>query len=160
MHCTVAASLDLAKTQGYFFESEHAQLYLPFVVFDADFQEKALCHLRGYFETIADRAHVFCGGCWQKRGKDASMWTCAGCSVLKFCNADHQKMASRRGGRCRTRITVPHKDICALFSKWRQVDKGHASVDSYAADMLQFLGTYNLFWTFTPENMKLDSQQD
>ena len=66
-------------------------------------------------------------------------------------------MASRRGGRCRTRITVPHKYICVLLSKWLQVDKGHASVDSYTADMLQFLGTYNLFWTPTPENMKLDS---
>jgi hypothetical protein len=164
MYCTVAAclleALDLAKTQGYFFEGEHAQLYLAFLAFDADFKEKALGHLRGYLETIADRAYEFCRGCWQKRGKDASMRTCAGCSVVKFCDKHHQKMASHRGGRCRTRITIPHKDICALLSKWRQVDKGHASVDSYTADMLQFLGTYNLFWTPTPENMKLDSQQD
>jgi len=64
---TVAAcllgALDLAKTQGYFFEAEHAQLYLAFVAFDADFKEKALGHLRGYLETITDRAHVLCRGC-------------------------------------------------------------------------------------------------
>ena len=47
------------------------------------------------------------------------MLTCSGCSVERFCIADHQKMASKKaalGGSLRR-----HKDICGVLSKWREV---------------------------------------
>lgn len=139
-------ALDLANSQGYFLEVEHAHLYLAFLAFDGALEDKALHHLRAYLRTIMDRAHVYCRGCWQIRGEDASMWTCAGCSVAKFCDALHQKRASFRGVRSGSRKIVSHKDICGLLCQFRQVDKGQASVDpcTLNLDMLRFLGTYNL----------------
>jgi len=154
MQCRSAAyfvgALNLTKAQGYGLEVEHAHLYLAFLAFDADLENKALFHARGYLRSIVDQAHLYCRGCWQIRGKDSSMLTCSGCLVVKFCDVNHQYIASRRGGRYRTRKTVPHKDICGLLNQWRQVDKGLVLVESCNQEILEFLRTYDRYYTPSP----------
>jgi len=125
-------------------------LYLALLAFDADLEDKALFHARGYLQSIVDQAHLYCRGCWQNQGKDSSMLTCSGCSVVKFCDVNHQQIASRRGGRYRTRKTVPHKDIGGLLYQWRQVDKGLVLVESCNQEILEFLRTYDRYYTPTP----------
>ena len=78
------------------------------------------------------------------------MLTCSGCSVVKFCDVNHQQIASRGGGRYRTRKTVPHKDIGGLLYQWRQVDKGLVLVESCNQEILEFLRTYDRYYTPTP----------
>jgi len=154
MQCRSAAyfvrALNLAKSQGYGLEVEHAHLYLALLAFDADLEDKALFHARGYLQSIVDQAHLYCRGCWQNRGKDSSMLTCSGCCVVKFCDVNHQQIASRRGGRYRTRKTVPHKDICGLLYQWRQVEKRLVLVESCNQEILKFLRTYDRYYTPTP----------
>ena len=62
-------ALNLAKAQGYGLEVEHAHLYLAFLASDADLEDKALFHARGYLQSIVDQARFHCRGCWQNRGE-------------------------------------------------------------------------------------------
>jgi hypothetical protein len=67
------------------------------------------------------------------------MLTCSACRVVRFCSADHQKMASKKassGGSLRTRR---QKDICGVQSNWREVVKDGVAPDSCTADMVAFL---------------------
>jgi tetratricopeptide (TPR) repeat protein len=118
-----------------------ARLHLAHLAFDAGQEDTALAHLKDYLSWCVERGRDWCAGCQQKRGEDAQMLTCGGCRVARFCNADHQKMASRtkpsggallRWGR--------HKDMCALLGKWRQqIVKDGMSPDSCREDLLEFL---------------------
>ena len=72
------------------------------------------------------------------RGEDATMLTCSGCRVARFCSADHQKMASKSVAAGGSAWTGRHKDICGLLGKWRGVEKD-VSPDSLRADLLAFL---------------------
>ena len=63
------------------------------------------------------------------------MLTCSSCSVERVCNEDHQRMASKKGGR----EPVQHKDMCSLLRKWQQVVKGKATAESCTPDLLTFL---------------------
>jgi hypothetical protein len=57
------------------------------------------------------------------------MLTCSGCLVARFCNADHQKMASKKAALGGSLTTGRHKDICGVLSKWRDVVKDGVSPD-------------------------------
>ena len=73
------------------------------------------------------------------RGEDATMLTCSGCRVARFCSADHQKMASKSVAAGGNVWTGRHKDICGVLGKWRGVEKDRVSPDSLRADLLGFL---------------------
>ena len=62
------------------------------------------------------------------------MLTCGGCSVVCFCNNDHQKMASKKGS-CEG---VRHKDMWSLLWKRQQIAKGKATSESCTPDLLAF----------------------
>ncbi len=62
--------------------------------------------------------HYICGWCGQKRGEDTQMLTCNRCHVARFCNTDHQKMASKKTSLGWNLRTGQHKDICWVFGKW------------------------------------------
>jgi len=134
-------ALCLAQTHGFVFENESAQLHLAFLAFDTGEEEEALVLLKKYLQAQVDSAHSYCRGCCQQRGDDAPMLTCGGCSVARFCNEDHQRMASKKGGR----KPVRHKDVCSLLRKWRQVVKGKATAESCSPDLLAFL-RQDLWW--------------
>merc|ERR1711865_837787 len=102
-------ALCLAHTHGFDFVNESALLHLSFLAFDTGEEEEALDRLKQYLQAQVDGARSFCRGCWQKRGDDAPMLTCGGCSVARFCNEDHQKMASK-------------KDVRNLFNAVRHRD--------------------------------------
>ena len=131
----------LAQTHGFVCENESAQLHLSFLAFDTGEEEEALVLLKKYLQAQVDSARSFCRGCCQQRGDDAPMLTCGGCSVARFCNEDHQRMASKKGGR----KPVRHKDVCSLLRKWRQVVKGKATAESCSPDLLAFLRR-DLWW--------------
>ena len=128
-------ALRLAQTHRFYVENESALLHLSFLAFDTGEEEEALDRLKQYLQAQVDGARSYCKGCGQQRGDDAPMLTCGGCSVARFCNEDHQRMASKKGGR----KPVRHKDVCSLLRKWRQVVKGKATAESCTPDLLAFL---------------------
>jgi len=130
-------ALRMAQICG-FGEQENALVHLSFLAFDTGEEEQALDYLKQYLQVQVDGAGSHCRGCDQVRGDDAPMLTCSGCSVARFCNKDHQKMASQNSVSGRN-TAVRHKDICSLLGKWRQVVKGNATTESCTADLLEFL---------------------
>ena len=132
-------ALRLAQTHG-FVENELARLHLSFLAFDTGEEEEALDRLKQYLQSQVDSARSFCRGCCQQRGDDAPMLTCGGCSVARFCNEDHQRMASKKGGR----KPVRHKDICSLLREWKEVDSEEEARECHGP-MLEFLGR-DLWW--------------
>jgi len=116
-----------------------AQYHLALLAFGAGQEDKALCHLREYLSLCVQEPLKTCTGCHRVRGEHVAMLICSGCSVAKFCNADHKKMASNSvasgGGLSHGR----HQDICALLGKWKKVVKDGVPPESCAADLLAFL---------------------
>jgi hypothetical protein len=43
------------------------------------------------------------------------MLTCSGCLVVRFCSADHQKMASKKAALGGSLRMGRHKDICGVL---------------------------------------------
>ena len=111
-------------------------LHLSFLAFDTGEEEEALDRLKQYLQAQVDSARSRCRGCFQQRGDDAPMLTCGGCSVARFCNEDHQRMASKKG-RCGQ--PVRHRDVCSILRTWRQVVKGKVTAESCTPDLLVFL---------------------
>ena len=106
-----------------------AKLHQAHLAFDAGQKEQALEHLKLYLSKCLVEAREKCAGCHQVRGDDAPMLTCSGCGVARFCNADHQRMASRRAACGGSVWKARHKDICGILRTWREVVKG-ADADS------------------------------
>ena len=101
-----------------------AKLHQAHLAFDAGQKEQALEHLKLYLSKCLVDARERCAGCHQVRGDDAPMLTCSGCGVARFCNADHQRMASRRAACGGSVWKARHKDICGILRTWREVVKG------------------------------------
>ena len=117
-----------------------ARLHLAHLAFDTGAEDSALAHLQVYLSWRVEHGRNLCNGCYQTRGKDAQMLTCGGCRVARFCNADHQKMASKSVASGDSLLEGRHKDVCDVLGKWRQqVVKGGMSPDMLRADLLGFL---------------------
>jgi len=134
-----------------------AKLHLAWLVYDAGRVEEAREHLHQFLSDVCELARLQCSGCGQERrahrlpehlqvhlqpaspAKDTPLLTCGGCGVTRFCSVDCQKMAERREAGKVVINGGPHKDICGLLNKWRQVAKGRAPPDSCADDVLAFL---------------------
>lgn len=117
-----------------------ALLHLACLAFDTGDEHKALEHLQDYCSWCAESGRNWCNGCGQKRGSDAQMLTCGGCRVARFCNAEHQRMASRHVCRGGNLLYGRHKDVCGLLGAWRQrVLKEGDSPDVLRAKLLAFL---------------------
>jgi tetratricopeptide (TPR) repeat protein len=119
--------------------SKFAKLHLAHLTFDVGQEDAALAHLKEHLSRCVHLGRYVCAGCGQTRGEDTPMLTCSGCRVARFCNTDHQKMASKKaalGGNLRT---GRHKDICGVLSKWREVVKDGVAPESCTADLVAFL---------------------
>ena len=117
-----------------------ARLHLAHLAFDTGPEDTALAHLQDYLSWCVERGRIRCAGCYQTRGEDAQMLTCGGCRTARFCNADHQKMASKSVASGGSLLTGRHKDVCGVLGKWRQqVVKDGMSPDVLRADLLAFL---------------------
>jgi tetratricopeptide (TPR) repeat protein len=117
-----------------------ARLHLAHVAFATGREDTALAHLQGYVSWCVGRGRNLCAGCEQTRDEDAQMLTCGGCRVARFCNADHQKMASKSVASGGGLLHGRHRDLCGVLGKWRrQVVKDGMSPDSCRADLLAFL---------------------
>ena len=114
-----------------------AELHRAHLAFDAGQKKEALHHLKLYLSRCLVFARERCAGCRQVRGDDAPMLICEGCGVARFCNSDHQRMASSRTVRGGSVWEGRHKDICGVLRTWRQVVKGVDSsiLQSFAAEM-------------------------
>ena len=131
-----ATWLKTARAAGH----ENASLQLAHLAFDAGLEDRALDHLKDYLSCRVAQGRAWCDGCSQRRGEDAPMLTCSGCRVARFCNKDHQKMASKSVAEGGNVWIGRHKDICGLLRKWRGVKKDGVSPDSLRTDLLAFLG--------------------
>ena len=119
-------------------------LHQAHLAFDVGQEEKALAHLKEFLTWRVEHGRTFCDGCGQKRCEDtAPMLTCNGCKVARFCNADHQKMASKSIASGGNIFMGRHKDLCGVVGKWRRVVKDGESADSCTADLLAFLQKYS-----------------
>ena len=117
-----------------------ARLHLAHLAFATGREDTALAHLQGYVSWCVGRGRNLCAGCEQTRDEDAQMLTCGGCRVARFCNADHQKMASKSVASGGGLLHGRHRDLCGVLGKWRrQVVKDGMSPDSCRADLLAFL---------------------
>jgi hypothetical protein len=115
-------------------------LHLAYLAFNSkEHEEEALGHLKKYLSWIVERGRTLCNGCGQRRGEDAPMLTCSGCRVVRFCNKEHQKMASQSVASGGNIFRERHKDICGVLGQWRQVASGSASPDSCTPELLAFL---------------------
>jgi len=124
-------------------EMEDALLHLSFLAFDVGQEDDALDFLRqllyaqmGSLQRVGVGSQSSCRGCFQKGGKDVVMLVCSGCGIARFCNADHQKMASKKG---ELRSPARHKDMCLLLKKWQQVVEGNEAAEACTPDLLAFL---------------------
>jgi len=116
-----------------------ASLHLAHLAFDASREDTALDHLKEYLTWCVVTGPRYCEGCEQRRGEDAPMLTCDGCRVARFCNPEHQKIASKAISKGGSMVLGRHKAVCAALGKWRQVvEKGQAP-DACRPDLLAFL---------------------
>ena len=128
----LGVALDLAR-QGYLLGDENAaismlQLYLK------------LCVSRGRHAN--KHLHV-CDFCSQSRGEDAPMETCGGCRVARYCSREHQKLAHNNSSKNLRWDTFPHKILCPLWKRWKNVEEGNESADDCRQDLLKFLDKIN-----------------
>ena len=108
--CEEAKWLQAAFDGGH----KSARLHLAHLAFTAGEEDTALARLKEHLSWCVQDGRDTCAGCGQVRGVETQMLTCGGCRVARFCSADHQKMASRKGashGR--------HKDLCGVLCTWR-----------------------------------------
>lgn len=124
---------------AYISGQRSAALHLARLAYDADEEDTALQYLKDYLGWRIARGRNWCEGCQQKRGEDAPMLSCGGCHVARFCNVEHQKMASKSASCGGNMWTGRHKDICGILGQWRRVEKDGVSPDSWHADLLTFL---------------------
>ena len=129
-------SVRIAQTHGFIIEEENALLNLSLLAVDMGQEAEALYFLQQCLNAQVVSACLRCRGCGQARW-DAPMLTCDGCGVAKFCDKDHQRMASKKDHSLRK--AVRHKDICSLLKKWRRVAKEKATAESCTPDLLEFL---------------------
>ena len=129
---------ELAQSHGLVEVKIDTLLHLSFLYFDMGEEETAQDYLKQHLRAEVDIGRTWCRGCGQKRGgEEATMLTCGGCGVARFCDENHQRTASSKDGALRK--AVRHKDICPLLKKWRQVVKGKATAASCTPDLLAFL---------------------
>ena len=95
-----------------------ARMHLAHAFFDCGLDDSAVDFLRQYLSRRVKTARTWCGGCGQARNEDSPMLTCGGCGIVRFCNAEHQKMASKREHFGKS-FNDKHKDMCPLLGKWR-----------------------------------------
>jgi len=117
-----------------------ASMHLARLAFDVCSEDTALGHLHTYLSWCVERGRNQCAGCDQIRDEDTQMLTCGGCRVARFCNVDHQKMASKRVASGGSLLGGRHRDVCGVLGKWRQqVVKDGMPPDVLRADLLAFL---------------------
>jgi hypothetical protein len=100
-------------------------------------------HLKEHLSWRVQLGRDTCAGCGQRRGEDTQMLTCSGCRVARVCNADHQKMASKKAALGGSLTTGRHKDICGVLHKWREAVKDGVAPDSCSAELVAFLQREN-----------------
>jgi tetratricopeptide (TPR) repeat protein len=99
-------------------------------------KQEAMRLLKQYLELSVRVGRNMCGGCGQVRKEgdgEMAMLTCSRCHVMRYCNAEHQKMAWKTGAH------TQHKDTCRLLRSWRQYLKGKTSLADTGQDHEDFL---------------------
>ena len=120
-----------------------SQLHLSHVHYLLGNKALAVNKLNIYLEFLMAIGRARCMGCGQIRGEDVAMMACSGCMVARFCNAEHQKLASKASGGVGGAIGCRHSRICWLLNSWRiakQLKLQHNQDNSHCVDdMLAFL---------------------
>lgn len=117
-----------------------AHLELARLALDCGLEDDAVQHAKIYVDLRVKNSRNQCESCHQIRYADAQMLLCGGCRVARFCNVDHQKLASNALGTGGSFMYGRHKDVCALLGKWRrQVVKRGESPDVLRNDILAYL---------------------
>lgn len=85
--------------------------------------------------------HMHCGFCHQCRHTNDKILTCSGCGVVRFCNKQHQKMASKRVSIYGGRHVITHKSICKLLGEFVKFSENNSlpNAYSYLAEQRAFL---------------------
>ena len=72
-------------------------------------------YLMKYLQQLAGNGHKKCSFCEQCRSANDTLLTCTGCGVVRFCNKEHQKMASKRMSTFSGRYVIRHHSVCKLL---------------------------------------------
>lgn len=128
--------LELAFVLG----SNSSNLHLARLHYNVDALDIAVEYLEEYLRSFVQNARMKCAGCEQVREPEITMLLCNGCRVARFCNVEHQKMASNSRPMGQYCLHGKHRDLCGLLRKWKYtVVKGGNSTETLREDMLNFL---------------------
>ena len=72
-------------------------------------------YLMKYLQQLLENGHKKCSFCEQCRSANDTLLTCTGCGVVRFCNKQHQKMASKRMSTFSGRYVIRHHSVCKLL---------------------------------------------
>jgi len=96
-------------------------LHLSFVLYKLNKTQEALVMLRKMLQEYLDHQGSLCGYCKQNKDNITTrMPQCGGCRVVRFCNREHQEMASARLATQNGRMLVKHSRLCGLLHSYRR----------------------------------------
>ena len=136
MECIVKAQ-KIAEANKLLTLYEDASFYLAFFVFQRPEVYYQQLGIKGFKKYIQDQVNVRtcyrCHFCFQQQD---DMSKCAGCLVARFCDKNHQKMATQqRFGS----TTISHKKICPLLRMCRELTEhklAHGNFDPCTLELL------------------------
>jgi len=120
-------------------------LHLSFVLYKLNKTQEALAMLRTMLQEYLVHQSSLCGYCKQNKNNTTTrMPQCGGCRVVRFCNREHQEMASARLAMQNGRMLVKHSRLCRLLHTYRRKSISAISGDTDAESeeaQLDFLRT-------------------
>jgi len=108
-------------------------LHLSFVLYKLNKTQEALAMLRTMLQEYLVHQSSLCGYCKQNKNNTTTrMPQCGGCRVVRFCNREHQEMASARLAMQNGRMLVKHSRLCRLLHTYRRKSISAISGDTDA----------------------------
>ena len=151
-----ATALELSNKHGDVMVQMEALLQIARTKYQMGDREEATRVLKEYLELAVRVGRTVCGGCHQVREEgerdEKLMLACNNCHVVRYCNAEHQKMAWKTGAH------TQHRETCRLLRKWRQHLKGKTSLESLSQDLDHFLSKFSA--TFADKFQPSDSDRN
>ena len=97
-------------------------------------------YLLKFLEQQIEVGNRSCSFCEQSRFANDRLLMCSGCSVVRFCNKQHQVLASKKMSTMSGRYTVRHHSVCKLLSFYVMylVDKSVENTQLYLEEQRVF----------------------
>ena len=97
-------------------------------------------YLVKFLEQQIEVGNRSCSFCEQSRFANDRLLMCSGCSVVRFCNRQHQELASKKMSTISGRFSIRHHSVCKLLGCYVMylVDKSVENTQLYLKEQLVF----------------------